>query len=97
MELQKALTNLEEYINLDKTLRSSNKEEWNDFDKFCDSHCEDIATVLHYIKEESIPRAKVEKKIKVIQEKFKEETRTDFLITLKILENELQEILNKGE
>lgn len=44
-----------------------------------------------------IHKNKVKEKIEVIQKRMKEETRTDFLITLKILENELQELLEEGE
>lgn len=97
MELEETINNLQEYIDLDRKMRTSPMEEWSDFDKFCELHCRYIEKALHYIKEESIPKVVVEEKIKVIQERFKEETRTDFLITLKILENELQEILTKGE
>lgn len=42
-----------------------------------------------------ICKDKIKEKIEVIQKRIKEETRTDFLITLKILENELQELLEE--
>lgn len=42
-----------------------------------------------------ISKDKIKEKIEVIQKRMKEETRTNFLITLKILENELQELLDE--
>ena len=39
---------------------------------------------------------KIKAKIEEIQKRLKEETRTDFLIILKILENELQSLLERG-
>lgn len=88
MELEEAIEGLETDIyNLTNFLTDSEKEIWQ----------KAIDTIINYIKEESISKAVVEEKIKVVQERIKEETRIDFLITLKILENELQEILNKGE
>ena len=63
MELEEAINNLQEYINLDRKMRTSSIEEWSDFDKFCELHCRDIEKALHYIKEESISRAVVEEKM----------------------------------
>jgi hypothetical protein len=40
---------------------------------------------------------KIKAKIEEVQKRLKEETRTDFLIILKILENELQSLLEKEE
>lgn len=91
MELEEVIERLEKLLKL--RLNKANEIKYDN----CIIATEDLQIILKYIKEESIPKAVVEEKIKVIQERFKEETRTDFLITLKILENELQEILNKGE
>lgn len=52
---------------------------------------------LKVINTSYIPKSKVKEKIEVIQQRIKEETRTDFIIILKILENELEELLQGGD
>lgn len=44
---------------------------------------------------EYVSKDKIKAKIEEVQKRLKEETRTDFLIILKILENELQSLLEK--
>lgn len=93
MELEEAIANLEEYIKLDEKYIDYDD---SDFAKFCKNHCEDIQKVLHYIKEESIPRAVVEEKIEELKEKSGGNV---FHIQQTINSNIrlLQEILTKGE
>jgi len=103
MKLEETINNLQEYIDLDRKMRTSPIEEWSDFDKFCELHCRHIEKVLNYIKEESIPKAVVEEKIETLKQIRGEEIKTKFVLsysTYNAITNEiddLQEILNKGE
>ena len=76
--------NYELKIELDKEKEKNKKSEYYEM----------VADELY---KNSISKDKIRNKIEVIQKRIKEETRTDFLITLKILENELQELLEEGD
>lgn len=60
-------------------------------------------TLLYYIKEESIPRAVMEEKIKELEEIRRENVNTRFVLEYSMYNaitneiDDLQEILNKGE
>ena len=113
MELEEVIKNLQEYIDLDRKMRTSPIEEWSDFEKFCELHCRDIEKVLHYIKEESIPRAVVEEEkeglnysYKNIEKDYTEEQLDNYDVSeedyIEMEKREfaisvLQEILTKGE
>ena len=109
MKLEEAINNLENYIKLDSQYIEYDD---SDFAKFCKNHCEDIAKIIHYIKEESISKAVVEEKIeeldkeeKDLQDSISEEEREEYsdanisfnLMDIEIRRQALQEILNKGE
>jgi len=108
MELEETINNLQEYIDLDRKMRTSPIEEWSDFDKFCELHCRHIEKALHYIKEESIPRAVLKEKKNELDNEIKEynewrkrgqETDVEYYTNIgnEVARDILQEILTKGE
>lgn len=97
-----SLVNLIDYVKEDRKMRKFHTE--TDFEKFCESHCEDIENMLDYIDElKSINKTKISKE--VIENKIKElkskdyeiihtpmGTTTKYYDIIKILESLLDEV-----
>ncbi len=88
---------LEEAI---KTLNSYKKAFVFETEPPLNDYAEAVETVLHYIKEESIPRVVVEAKIEELKEACNEQERPTILFSsrhvLECARDVLYEILNKG-